>query len=42
MKIVELVWPVVAPPKHKFIVWFTVQGRLITQERKLRLHTYSS
>lgn len=38
MKIVDLVWTVVALPNHRFMVWLAVQGRLLTPERKLRLH----
>ncbi|WMV12323.1 hypothetical protein MTR67_005708, partial [Solanum verrucosum] len=38
MKIVDLIWTVVALPKHRFMVWLEVQGRLLTQEKKLRLH----
>ncbi|XP_049368638.1 uncharacterized protein LOC125833517 [Solanum verrucosum] len=34
----DLVWTVVALPKHRFMVWLAIQGRLLTQERKLRLH----
>ncbi|XP_049406353.1 uncharacterized protein LOC125870027 [Solanum stenotomum] len=35
--IVELVWTSMAMPKHRFMTWLAVQGRLLTQERKLRL-----
>ncbi|WMV26467.1 hypothetical protein MTR67_019852 [Solanum verrucosum] len=35
--IAELVWTSMAIPKHRFMTWLAVQGRLLTQERKLRL-----
>ncbi|XP_049406369.1 uncharacterized protein LOC125870045 [Solanum stenotomum] len=34
----DLVWTAVALPKHRFMVWLAIQGRLLTQERKLKLH----
>ncbi|KAK4713368.1 hypothetical protein R3W88_019275 [Solanum pinnatisectum] len=38
MKTAELVWTSMALPKHHFITWLAVQGRLLTLERKLKLH----
>ncbi|XP_049382966.1 uncharacterized protein LOC125847373 [Solanum stenotomum] len=38
--IAELVWTSMAIPKHRFITWLVVQGRLLTQERKLRLQIH--
>lgn len=34
----ELVWTSMALPRHRFLVWLAVHGRLLTQERKVRLH----
>ncbi|KAK6781874.1 hypothetical protein RDI58_019670 [Solanum bulbocastanum] len=36
-KLAALVWMSMALPKHRFLMWLAVQGRLLTQERKLRL-----
>jgi len=36
-KLAALVWTSMALPKHRFLMWLAVQGRLLTQERKLRL-----
>ncbi|KAH0723423.1 hypothetical protein KY289_006467 [Solanum tuberosum] len=38
MRITDLVWNAVAIPKHRFMVWLAIQGRLLTQERKQKLH----
>ena len=35
---IDLVWTAVDLPKHRFMLWLTVQGRFLTEERKLRLH----
>lgn len=39
LRIAEHIWTSIALPKHRFILWLAVQGRLrlLTQERKLRL-----
>jgi len=34
----ELIWTSMALPKHRFMVWLAVQGRLLTQERKVRMN----
>lgn len=38
MRTAELVWTSMALPKHRFITSLAVQGRLLTQERKRKLH----
>ncbi|KAM3219263.1 hypothetical protein P3L10_023794 [Capsicum annuum] len=38
MRVAELIWTSVALPKHRFIVWLEVQGRLLTRERNKRLN----
>ncbi|XP_075091626.1 uncharacterized protein LOC142171820 [Nicotiana tabacum] len=37
MDIVELVWNRSSLPKHRFILWLAVQGRLLTKERMLTM-----
>ncbi|WMV36747.1 hypothetical protein MTR67_030132, partial [Solanum verrucosum] len=34
----ELVWTVVAQPKHRFILWLAEQRRLLTKERLANMH----
>ncbi|KAH0710393.1 hypothetical protein KY290_012418 [Solanum tuberosum] len=38
MRTADLVWTAMAIPKHRFMVWLAIQGRLLTQERKQKLH----
>lgn len=38
METTKLVWISMALPKHRFVVWLAMQGRLLTQERLIRLH----
>lgn len=34
----ELIWNAIAQPKHRFVTWLVVQGRLFTKERLQKLH----
>ncbi|KAK4717695.1 hypothetical protein R3W88_016033 [Solanum pinnatisectum] len=38
MRTAELIWTSMSLPKHRFMVWLAVQGRLLTQERKVRMN----
>ncbi|KAK4733827.1 hypothetical protein R3W88_008088 [Solanum pinnatisectum] len=38
MRIVDLVWTVMAISKHRFMVWLAILGRLLTRERKQKQH----
>ncbi|XP_047264670.1 uncharacterized protein LOC124896857 [Capsicum annuum] len=38
LRIAEYIWTSIALPKHRFVVWLAVQGRLLTQKRKLKLN----
>lgn len=33
----ELIWNRIALPKHRFILWLVVRGRLLTKERLVRM-----
>nr|XP_016463101.1 PREDICTED: uncharacterized protein LOC107786164 [Nicotiana tabacum] len=37
MRIAELVWTAMAQPRHRFIMWLAIHGRLLTRERLLKL-----
>lgn len=37
MEIIELVWNKISIPKHRFILWMDVQGRLLTKERMMTM-----
>lgn len=38
MRTADLVWTSMTLPKHRFMMWLAVQARLLTHERKIRLH----
>ncbi|WMV56909.1 hypothetical protein MTR67_050294 [Solanum verrucosum] len=38
MRTAELIWTSMALPKHRFMVWLAIQGRLLTEERKVRMN----
>lgn len=40
LNIAKQVWISIALPKHRFIVWLVMQGRLVIWERKLRLNIH--
>ncbi|XP_059294807.1 uncharacterized protein LOC132047845 [Lycium ferocissimum] len=38
LRTTDLIWTSMAQPKHRFLAWLAVQGRLLTKERMLKLH----
>ena len=37
MRIAEFIWNKISQPRHRFIIWLAVQGRLLTKDRLRRM-----